>query len=143
VVVIGEERPVPLRVFDRGNGERQPSGARREEVSDERQDAARGERLCCKACGHAITHAAAKTNINGQHLHARVNPAGVLFAFGAFRAAPGAFTYGDRTSAYSWFPGYTWQLTVCGRCEGHLGWYFTGDGPEFFGLVLEKLVEGE
>jgi hypothetical protein len=29
------------------------------------------------------------------------------------------------TVADSWFPGYGWRITYCGRCANHLGWLFT------------------
>lgn len=40
---------------------------------------------------------------------------------------------------FSWFPGYAWQITVCGVCKDHLGWKFTAvdEGTEpkhFWGL---------
>lgn len=35
---------------------------------------------------------------------------------------------GRATATDSWFPGYAWTITNCGRCYSHLGWKFTAVG---------------
>ena len=35
------------------------------------------------------------------------------------------YVLGDPEAKDSWFPGYLWQGVICGRCNSHLGWYFT------------------
>jgi hypothetical protein len=30
---------------------------------------------------------------------------------------------------------------LCGGCRTHLGWAFRGKLPEFYGLILDRLVE--
>jgi hypothetical protein len=106
----------------------------REEVDSERL-------LRCRQCAYAVTSRAERLEIDGQHLHVRLNPAGVLFGFGCFRSAPGVVSVGKATDHFSWFPGYAWQLSLCGGCGVHLGWAFTAAERSFFGLILEELVD--
>jgi len=40
-----------------------------------------------------------------------------------------------------WFPGYWWYVQLCGGCGAHLGWLFFADAAEFYGLVIDRLVE--
>ncbi|XP_058064285.1 protein cereblon [Anopheles bellator] len=38
----------------------------------------------------------------------------------------------DRLSTeFSWFPGYSWQITVCANCRQHLGWKFVATKKNF------------
>ncbi|XP_050091140.1 protein cereblon [Anopheles aquasalis] len=38
----------------------------------------------------------------------------------------------DRPSTdFSWFPGYSWQITVCANCRQHLGWKFVATKKNF------------
>ena len=37
---------------------------------------------------------------------------------------------------------YRWRLALCAGCHVHLGWHYSGGAP-FFGLILDRLVEGE
>lgn len=100
-----------------------------------------GERLCCHLCRHGITDRESALAVNGRQVHVRTNPAGVTFEFGCYDQAPGCSAVGTPTTGHSWFPGYAWQLAVCGGCGEHLGWRFRGEGG-FFGLILERLVSG-
>ncbi|EAT43509.1 AAEL005067-PA [Aedes aegypti] len=34
------------------------------------------------------------------------------------------FTVDRPSTEYSWFPGYSWQITLCSNCRQHLGWKF-------------------
>jgi hypothetical protein len=50
---------------------------------------------------------------------------------------------GERSSVWTWFPGYAWQIELCRRCAAHLGWSFhpdAGDGGPFYGLVVDRVV---
>ena len=99
------------------------------------------KRIVCAACGHAITHADARIERGGQHIHTRLNPTQVTFVFGCFSEAPGATATGDSTTEYSWFHAYAWRLAWCGGCSAHLGWRFEGEAP-FWALIFEKLSGG-
>jgi hypothetical protein len=97
-------------------------------------------RLLCRSCGSPVTGERERVAIGGQHLHRRTNPAGIEFEFGCFVAAPGAETLGEPTTEFSWFSGYTWVYSICRGCGGHLGWFFQGAAPSFYGLILICLV---
>lgn len=95
----------------------------------------------CIACGHSITHADARIERGGAHIHTRLNPDQVTFVFGCFSEAPGAILSGEATSFFTWFHGYQWRMASCGGCSAHLGWRFEGERP-FFALILDRLTGG-
>jgi len=97
------------------------------------------EALRCAACDHRITERAYRHEMAGAHEHSFVNPAGFAFRIGCFVAAPGCAHVGAASDAFSWFPGWRWQIAVCGRCHGHLGWIFRLGGDQFHGLILAAL----
>lgn len=95
--------------------------------------------LRCRECGHGITWEDARTSVDGEHEHMRVNPAAFVYRFGCFRDADGAKVSGEPTEAHTWFDGCRWQYAHCGKCAAHLGWFFTG-AQSFFGLLLDFLI---
>jgi hypothetical protein len=98
-----------------------------------------GEALRCAVCDHRITERAYATEMGGGHEHVFVNPAGLSFRVGCFVAAPGCRYIGDTTGVFSWFPGWTWQVAICGRCQAHVGWLFRCAGEQFHGLIVTAL----
>jgi hypothetical protein len=90
---------------------------------DEATAAPPGE-LVCATCGRRITHDDHRVAINGAHEHTFVNPGGFVHVVGCFAAATGLAYVGDPQSAFSWFPGFRWQIAACGGCGVHLGWIF-------------------
>lgn len=97
--------------------------------------------LRCAACGHTITSSAYAIDVEGSHVHTRLNPAHVVFQFGCFREAAGCRISGSPSSEHTWFTGCLWQYAHCAQCGTHLGWAFSG-ALSFFGLVLNRLVSG-
>lgn len=95
--------------------------------------------LCCTACGHRISDDAYRIEVNGAHEHTFVNPGAVVYTLGCFVAAPGCAHVGVPETAFTWFPGFAWQVAVCARCRAHLGWSYRGAGDPFYGLVLAAL----
>jgi hypothetical protein len=95
--------------------------------------------LRCAACDHAITEGAYRSEMSGAHEHTFVNPAGIVHHIGCFVAAPGCAYTGSPEAAFSWFPGWSWQIAVCARCRAHLGWIFRLSGQQFHGLILAAL----
>jgi hypothetical protein len=95
--------------------------------------------LVCAACGHRITDEAYRIDMNGAHEHTFVNPGGIVHHIGCFHPAPGCVYRGTTESAFSWFPGWTWQIAVCASCQAHLGWIYRNAGEQFHGLVLAAL----
>ncbi|MDA8018409.1 MAG: cereblon family protein [Thermoanaerobaculia bacterium] len=132
--------PRPLTLLQRRTIKGVPRGSdeTRPEETDQREI-----RLVCRACGHHITDHAARIEIAGRHVHRRTNPSHVEFEFACFDAAPGSASVGDPTDEHSWFSGYRWQFAVCRKCGSHLGWYFRGREPAFWGLVTNRLVSIE
>ncbi len=99
--------------------------------------------LCCAACQAPITSNAQRIAVNERHEHVFANPHGYIFHIGCFAAAPGCMIMGEATEFFTWFPGYRWQLALCGRCGDLLGWAFRSADARFFGLILDKLRESE
>jgi hypothetical protein len=106
-------------------------------VSDRVAPGARS--LVCAACGHRITDDDHRIAVSDSHEHVFVNPAGFQFRIGCFDAAPGCAYRGPTEAAFSWFPGFTWQVAVCARCRAHVGWIYRNAGLQFHGLSLDAL----
>ena len=99
--------------------------------------------LVCVVCGHRITDEDYRMEMSGAHQHTFVNPAGFAYVIGCFTAAPGCIHLGSTESAFSWFPGWTWQLAACARCRAHLGWVYRNAGEQFHGLIADRLRPSE
>ena len=100
----------------------------------------REERVCrCAACSHELALLRERIEVEGAASRRFVNPEGIEFEIAAFRDAPGCSAIGERSAYWSWFAGYDWQVALCGRCAGHVGWNFTGPSGRFFGLILERI----
>ena len=95
--------------------------------------------LRCAVCGHRITERAYRSEMAGAHEHVFVNPHGFTFRVGCFVAAPGCKYVGETSEAFSWFPGWSWQIAICGSCRTHVGWIFRLGGDQFHGLILTAL----
>jgi hypothetical protein len=95
--------------------------------------------LRCAACDHRITDDAYRIEMAGAHEHTFVNPGGFVHHLGCFHPAPGCAYVGATEHAFSWFPGWTWQLAVCASCRAHVGWIYRNAGEQFHGLVLAAL----
>lgn len=97
------------------------------------------EALICAACEHVITSRAYRIEQLGAHEHTFVNPAGVVHHIGCYALAPGAMSVGAPQDAFSWFPGWSWQIALCGRCRAHLGWSYRCVDETFHGLITAAL----
>jgi hypothetical protein len=95
--------------------------------------------LRCAVCEHPITDAAYRTDRSGAHEHTFVNPHGIAHHIGCFVAAPGCVHVGTIEAAFSWFPGWSWQIAICARCHTHLGWIFRCGAEQFHALILAAL----
>ncbi len=111
------------------------------DLEEKEEDTGKGRRLLCSACGNAITTQDQGFSVNGSHEHTHTNPHGITYHIGCFRQASGCGHVGPATDEYTWFPGYRWQVAVCGNCGEHVGWLFRGSGGDsFHGLILARLV---
>ncbi len=100
------------------------------------------EALLCRQCLQVVTHPSQRIAVQGSHRHTFANPAGILFQIGCFRSAEGCGCSGPSTEEWSWFRGYSWQVSLCRSCLTHLGWLYSGDGRQSFqGLILDRLVQ--
>ena len=116
------------------------------EKSQRRQEDAYGggRRLCCAACRRPVTRENDRMEIQGQHEHLFSNPHGLTFRIGCFAMASGCVYVGEATEEWTWFPGYRWQIAVCGGCGSHLGWRYLGrDATGFHGFILRRLAPEE
>jgi hypothetical protein len=129
----------PARCFEAA-----PRGGDRPDVerADDVVDGDRDRPLCCRPCGHRITDEAYRIEHGGGHEHTFVNPGGYVHTLGCFALAPGVVHVGSPDPAFSWFPGWTWQVAECGQCRAHIGWIYRCAGEQFHGLVLAMLVSG-
>lgn len=97
--------------------------------------------ILCSNCGHRITSESDAIQVAGQHRHSFKNPAGIDYTIGCFSKANGCFTMGEPTLEFTWFPGYSWSYSACGKCYTHLGWFFQSGDSSFFGLILNRLTQ--
>ncbi len=96
-------------------------------------------RLYCSSCRFPITFMEARSEINGKSSYTFFNPHGLVFDIQCFATADGCSVRGRPVDEFSWFPGYRWQVCICGRCHKHLGWFFSGLSTGFFGLIMREL----
>ena len=95
--------------------------------------------LRCIVCEHRISERAYRVEMQGAHEHRFVNPAGYAYVIGCFAAAPGCVHTGPTETAFSWFPGWAWQVAACAKCRAHVGWIYRLAGQQFHGLILDRL----
>ncbi|MBI2840437.1 MAG: hypothetical protein HYX75_19130 [Acidobacteria bacterium] len=100
-----------------------------------------GKIVACARCESYVTTSAARIAMDGRHEHRFVNPHGLLFRIGCFSAAAGCLPVGEISTFWSWFPGFAWQVDLCGSCGEHLGWLFSNPSNTFHGLIIEKIIE--
>ena len=104
------------------------------------EDEAFARAVCCIACGHVITHGAEEVSINGAHRHVFANPYGIVFETVCYKWARGCVVTGLPSDEFTWFPGYRWQIALCGACFNHLGWRFISSTDAFFCLICDQLI---
>jgi len=131
--------PLPLLLFDKKT--REAREAETETVTRDEVD--KKPVIICGSCSAVITEPEARISRRGSHEHAFFNPYGIVYDIGCFSHAPGCAAVGEPSDDFSWFPGYSWQVTCCRSCQTHLGWRFASGGEGFYGLILERLAEGE
>jgi len=112
-------------------------------VDDQAEDEEKAERiLLCKQCDAGIARDKDRLSRDGKHLHTFFNPAGIVYEIGCFRQAPGCAVDDLRSNEFSWFADYSWQISFCGACSKHLGWFFSSADDSFFGLIINRLRGG-
>jgi hypothetical protein len=99
--------------------------------------------LVCARCGQRLTSDSERISVKGAHEHTFANPHGIVFHIGCFAAATGCQVIPPPSSEWSWFPGYAWEIELCGACEAHLGWLFQSSSAVFHGFILDRLRSAE
>ncbi len=94
----------------------------------------------CARCRAVVTVGSLAVVRAGAHEHTFRNPAGYSWTIRCFRDAQGCTSQGAFTSEASWFSGYEWCFAPCVTCGHQLGWWFTGRGPSFVGLIGSRLL---
>jgi hypothetical protein len=129
---------LPRRCLRRGAAEPAREGqARPEDHKHPRQ----GRLLACAFCRRPITTDGARIEVGGAHSHSFSNPEGVRFRIGCFADAFGLAPVGARSRYWTWFPGFSWQVELCGGCGEQLGWLYRSADSAFHGLILDRLIE--
>lgn len=118
------------------------SDQKREQLTDDKvEDVPKEERrLFCANCRNLITSQDDRISVQGGQEHTFTNPHGYVFHIGCFRQTRGCAHAGEETSAWSWFRGFTWCITLCANCDTHLGWRFQAPDDQFYGLILNRLT---
>ncbi len=97
--------------------------------------------ILCRNCRYKITSIENIIAVNGQHKHTFTNPAGITYEIGCFSSAEGCLIYGNHTTDFTWFKGFSWCYSLCSNCFFHLGWHYQSSERHFFGLILDNLIE--
>ncbi len=113
-----------------------------EEDTDQDKNPEHEKRIVCRECMNEITSPRQRILRDGAHEHTFANPHGLVFHIQCYKDAWGCGYAGPSVAEFTWFPGYTWRVAVCGRCTVHLGWlYEAGGGNRFHGLIADRLGE--
>lgn len=99
--------------------------------------------VVCRTCRSLVTSSSFAIVVDGQHQHTFFNPAGMAFEIGCWSNAEGCDAFGQPTSEFTWFAGFDWSYAVCRGCGGLLGWFYSGSGSGFWGLITNRLEEEE
>lgn len=119
---------------------REDGGGLAFEAEEWLDDGGSGSFLVCRACGARVTRDSARIVVDGSHGHVFCNPHGIVYELGCFSSAPGCVGEGPFVGEFSWFPGFAWQIGLCGGCGALLGWRYRGsEGSGFWGLILPHL----
>ena len=97
--------------------------------------------VVCAHCQSYITEVNAKRIVQGAHIHTFINPAKITYSIGCYDSAPGCSPLGLPTSEHTWFAGFRWCIALCGACEIHIGWRFSGASETFYGLIISRIRE--
>ena len=123
--------------------ERLPKAERNEEPEEDLFEITEPKKaILCKQCRNPVTSSENKTARSGKEEHTFFNPQGIVFSVACYSAAPGTLIFGEPSTEFSWFQGYTWRFVACANCQEHLGWFFEKTGQDgFWGLIAKKLIE--
>lgn len=96
--------------------------------------------VLCRNCMSTITSPDTIVTVDGEHIHAFINPAGIKYTIACYSSALGCITHGILTLENTWFDGFSWNFALCSQCLIHLGWFYHSQSEHFFGLILDRLT---
>ncbi|KAJ8322245.1 hypothetical protein KUTeg_000716 [Tegillarca granosa] len=121
--------------------------------------------LLCRKCGHEVARASNVIRVPSKLAHRQrndtvsgvekvliqlfKNPDGLFFEVITVKNAE-VYTDSNKFMDMTWFPGYSWAVSVCPKCGSHIGWQYEVENPtqtetefpkQFIGLIYEKLLE--
>ncbi|XP_042343863.1 uncharacterized protein si:ch211-51h9.7 [Plectropomus leopardus] len=113
--------------------------------------------ILCRTCGHELAAGADiqsvpsrlalssrnDTSLGGRRVNVQLfeNPHGHQFEVITFRKAD-VTQHWPADKHFSWFPGFSWTVVTCPRCNTHLGWAFQpSDWPDT--ITKAKFEESE
>lgn len=97
--------------------------------------------LRCIKCKINVTADRYRIAVNGNHYHRFFNPHGLVFHIGCFSQTIHCTADSQPSAAFSWFPGFHWQVVSCCVCRYHLGWYFRNNATmDFWALIINRLA---
>jgi len=98
--------------------------------------------LCCKNCDNVVSKQSCIFSMSKDGPQgAYVNPGGAVHETLTLYKVSNTYTEGQPQTQFSWFPGYAWEMLICGMCNSHLGWRFTAD-PKHSGKLHPKKFYG-
>ena len=113
----------------------------RESKAEEEEKEKEEKYILCGRCENKITLPAYRVDVNGSFEHTFLNPGAQVYRIGCFQIADGCISLGVPTAEWTWFQGFEWQVTICGRCFFHLGWFYRAmEEQSFYGLILDELI---
>ena len=105
-----------------------------------RQISQEEEIIICALCNNHVTDPSRQIIVNNSFHHTFANPYGHVFEIGCFKDAEGCNPASISSTEFPWFTGYSWKIGACSYCSTHLGWIFSSESDQFFGLIIEKLI---
>src|SRR5438445_13306094 len=89
----------------------------------------------CAACSAEVARDRHRIPLDGAATRAFVNPEGTEYVIAGFSQASGCAEVTTHSPYSSWFPGCTWEVSVCRGCSCHLGWLLSTAGS-FYGVIV-------
>ncbi|XP_039254301.2 protein cereblon-like [Styela clava] len=122
-------------------------------------------KFICKRCGETVAQAEDlvsipsklalqrwnKTILGKPHITTQKfeNPQGAQFEVVTFSEASVTSNEDAHTEA-TWFPGYSWRISACSRCNFFLGWKYQPvnfnhmtftENDKFYGLIMDHIIQ--
>lgn len=94
----------------------------------------------CRSCFNKVALVSDKIEVDNTEIHIFENPSGIFFRIICYSDAPGSVNISEYTDEATWFPGYSWSITLCRSCKNHIGWHYDSGYGKFYGLIADRLA---